>query len=160
MIIRLTNEDRQRAGLESLQHDPSISRIAKMHSEDMIRRGFSHELGGRDPTDRALDAGYDCRAYRPDGSYTYGLSENIFKYPRIREWLIWPSGSRQVSEALSTEEMAVALVQGWMDSPGHRANILDWDARRIGVGVVIEERQQYGYITETVYATQNFSACS
>ncbi len=159
MIIRLTNEECQRAGLEPLQHDPSISRIARMHSEDMILRGFSHVLGGRDPTDRALDAGYDCRAYRPDGSYTYGLSENIFKYPRIREWLIWPSGSRQVSKALGTEEMAVALVQGWMDSPGHRANILDRDARRIGVGVAIEERQQHGYITETVYATQNFSAC-
>ena len=160
MIIRLTNEERQRAGLESLQHDPSISQIAKMHSEDMILRGYSHELGGRDPTDRAMDAGYDCRAYLPDGSYTYGLSENISKYPRVRVWITSTWSGTRVGEAYSTEEMAIALVQGWMDSPGHRANILDGDARRIGVGVAIEERQQYGYITETVYATQNFSACS
>ena len=160
MIIRLTNQERQRAGLEPLQHDPSISRIAKMHSEDMILRGFRHELGGKDPTDRALDAGYDCRAYQPDGSYTYGLSENIFEYPRVRVWTTSTWSGTRVSEAYSTEEMAIALVQGWMDSPGHRANILDRDARRIGVGVAIEEQEEYGYTTETVYATQNFSACS
>ena len=31
-----------------------------------------------------MTCGYaDCRAYLPDGSYTYGLSENIFKFPRV-----------------------------------------------------------------------------
>ena len=159
-MIEFTNEERVSAGLQPLRHDAAISDIARSHSEDMARlsRG-SHDIGGKDPTDRALDAGYDCRAYLPDGSYTYGLSENIFNYPRIREWLIWPNGGRQVSKALGTEEMAVALVQGWMDSPGHRNNILDRDARRIGVGVAIQETSEYGYVSETVWATQNFSAC-
>ena len=159
-VIEFTNEERVSAGLQPLRHDTAISDIARSHSEDMARLGLmSHDIGGKDPTDRALGAGYDCRAYLPDGSYTYGLSENIFNYPRIREWLIWPNGGRQVSKALGTEEMAVALVQGWMDSPGHRENILDRDARRIGVGIAIQEMSEYGYVSETIYATQNFSAC-
>ena len=48
-----------------------------------------HELDGEDPTDRALDAGYDCRAYRLDGSYSYGLSENIAEHPRVTQWAGW-----------------------------------------------------------------------
>ena len=47
-----------------------------------------------------------------------------------------------------------------MDSPGHRANILDPQARRIGVGVYIKETVKYGrWVDEIVFATQNFSEC-
>ena len=59
----------------------------------------------------------------------------------------------------NSRAMAYGLVRGWMESPGHRANILDEDARRIGVGVAIVESPEYGWTHETVFATQNFSAC-
>ena len=64
-----------------------------------------------------------------------------------------------VDYSRDAEDMARELVQGWMSSPGHRENILDRDARRTGVGVAIQESPEYGYTSETVYATQNFSAC-
>ena len=145
-VIEFTNQERTDAGLRPLSHDSAISGIARSHSENMARLNLlEHEIGGRDPTDRALAAGYNCRAYSRDGSYSYGLSENIFEYP---------SGYHRDSEA-----MAQSLVQGWMRSPGHRENILDADARRIGVGVAIQESIEYGFGSETVFATQNFSAC-
>ena len=50
-------------------------------------------------------------------------------------------------------------MQGWMSSPGHRENILDRESRRFGVGIAIQEAPEYGYVSETIYATQNFSAC-
>ena len=65
----------------------------------------------------------------------------------------------KVATFRDTPAMARDLVQGWMGSQGHRENILDKEARRIGVGVAIEEKRENGYITETVYATLNFSAC-
>lgn len=160
-VIEFTNQERTNAGLRPFSHDSAISGIARSHSENMARLNLlEHEIGGRDPTDRALAAGYNCRAYSGDGSYTYGLSENIFEYPRVTLWTgrfgsYSPSGYRRDSEA-----MAQSLVQGWMRSPGHRENILDADARRIGVGVAIQESLEYGYVSETVFATQNFSACS
>ena len=46
-----------------------------------------------------------------------------------------------------------------MNSRGHRENILDSAARRIGAGVAILDMLEYGYVDELVYATQNFSAC-
>ena len=94
-----------------------------------------------------------------------GLAENIAKFPRVREWQSrgpkggphtwWPNIYTR-----DDQEMARRLVKGWMDSPGHRANIMNPGSRRIGVGVAIHETLKHGYIDETVYATQNFSGCS
>ena len=59
----------------------------------------------------------------------------------------------EVGRSLFGDEDGAArsLVGWWMNSPGHRANILDAGYRGIGVGVAVER--------ETVYATQNFAPC-
>ena len=127
---------------------------------------FEHIIDGDGPTDRALDAGYDCRAYRSDGSYTYGLGENIASAPRVKTWKWTTTGAwpvvktwSAVSFHASERSIAQALVQMWMNSPEHRAGLMKPSYRRIGVGVQVQELQRYGYIDEMVYATQNFSSC-
>ncbi len=164
-VIDFTNAERRRAGLNPFLEDSAISNIARMHSQNMVNLDiFSHDIGGKDPTDRALDNGYDCRAYWPDGSYSYGLSENIAKHPRVTQWI----GTSLFGVSTSyhpdifdedSKAMAYGLVEGWMNSPGHRENILDGDSRRIGVSVAILQEEEYGYADKTVFATQNFSAC-
>ena len=160
-VARYTNEERQAVGLAPLVQDPAIADIARAHSESMVEFGLNHVIRGQEPTDRALDAGYDCRAYNADGSYSYGLSENISEYPRVMMWglALGTSSGRPVEFNSDGRDMARMLVNEWMNSPGHRANILDQDARRIGVGVAIKETTEYGWTLETVYTTQNFSAC-
>ena len=70
-IFTFTNAERARAGLAPLHHDPAISEIAHSHSQDMLdQQTLSHLLRGEGPTERALKAGYDCRAYHSDGSYS------------------------------------------------------------------------------------------
>ena len=135
-IVDLTNEARAAHGLPPLQHDPALTGIARAHSEAMIGHGYSHVVLGQDATDRALSAGYTCRAYNAEGSYTYGLAENIYQHP-VR----------------SPDELAASLVNGWMDSPGHRANILDPTSYKLGVGIAFADWPG------DVYATQNFSPC-
>ena len=155
-LVELTNIDRQRHGLRELQPDARIDAIARQHSRDMALSGqFSHDLFGKDSTDRALDAGYTCTATTSGGGYTYGLSENIYEHPRVRSY----SGrnSYNSSDFVETDaEMAANIQQGWMASPGHRENILDPTNRRIGVGIYIMDHAQMG---EVVYATVNFSGC-
>ena len=163
-ITLFTNEEREKAGLKPFIHDPSISEIARAHSENMVKFGYGHTVQGSGPTDRALAAGYDCRAYRSDGSYTYGLSENIFMHYRVTRWSGTGSTGGKVTWRpanfhIDSQAMARALVDGWMESPGHRANILESHARRIGVGIAIVESTKSGWIEETVFATQNFSEC-
>ncbi len=48
---------------------------------------------------------------------------------------------------MTMEEIASRIVDGWMDSPGHRQNILETSYDKEGIGVVADER---------VYVTQNF----
>ena len=164
LVIQLTNDRRQRRGLPALLFDPAISKIAQGHSQNMATTGiFEHEIAGQDPTDRALAANYTCRNYREDGSYTYGLSENIYEISRVQEWTHITSGSTTTTTVSkfheTVEEVAEALVAGWMDSLGHRTNILDPDARRIGVGVYVQVTEMFGYALETYWVTQNFSDC-
>ena len=159
-VVEFTNEKRTNSGLQPLRDDDAISDIARAHSEDMARLGLlSHDIGGNDPTERAMAAGYNCRAHIGGGWYSFGLSENIYEYPRVIQWRGLGRSYRPTDYIRDAEAMARELVAGWMNSPGHRDNILDKDSRRIGVGIAIRETPEYGYSHETVYATQNFSAC-
>ena len=163
-VIEFTNKERVRAGLSEFVHDQAISDIARSHSKNMALIGYGHVVNGKDPTDRALEAGYDCKGWTSSTSYTHGLAENIFRLPRVARWsgTRWGNGPTRWSPseyAEDSREMAKLLVDGWMDSSGHKKNILDKSSRRIGVGVNILATEKYGYVHEEAYATQNFSGC-
>lgn len=133
-IHTLTNQYRHAAGIPPLEQVLAIDAIARSHSQDMLQRNyFSHDTPeGLDPTNRGNLAGYDC--IKDYGSYyTEGLAENIS----------WYSGTWYSAEFIAGE-----IVDGWMDSPGHRQNIMDPNYDRLGVGVAID--------SGNVYATQNF----
>lgn len=142
--IRLkTNIERTSVKRGKLSHKDEVYLIAKAHSRAMMESGeLEHELNGKGPTDRAMDAGYDCEKHMGEGMYEYGLSENI----------AFLSGYPNVSGQEGAEMMAERFVQRWMESPTHRETLLDFDARFIGVGVVGDGNGAW-------YATQNFAVC-
>ena len=149
LVHRLINDQRMIHGVDPIDHVEAIRLIAREHSEDMAARGyFSHESPeGFDPSDRAQQAGYSCR--KDYGSYyTIGLAENIHQ-----GWLF--AGYRIVNgvttphNPLSPEQIAQQAVTGWMNSPGHRNNILDSSYDRAGLGVAIADDGK-------VFMTQNF----
>ena len=80
--------------------------------------------------------------------------EEITPLPRFESSPVEPSVWHGTNE-----DVAVALVASWMDSDGHRENLLTPRFRRTGIGVAIDVGKKYGYVSETVYATQNFSSC-
>ena len=127
MVVHLTNAERRLHHLGELRDDPKLANIAREHSANMARLNiYDHRIDGNRASDRARAAGYPC----------FYVSENIHKvYKR----------------SLTTEAVATLLVNDWMDSPGHRANIMDSRVRRLGVGVVEDGG--------TFYVTQNFAAC-
>ena len=134
LVYTMTNQYREAAGLQPLDRITKIDQIARAHSEDMAKRNyFEHDTPeGLDPTDRGNAAGYPCR--KDYGSYySYGLAENIFMH----------TGTWYGAEHLADE-----IMKGWMNSFGHRQNIMESDYDRIGIGVAIGGG--------AVYATQNF----
>jgi len=115
-VFDLVNQEREAAGRSPLSWCDGLYDCAKAHSNDMCDRGFFSHVNpeGEDPTGRGR-AGHA-------GSYTfspivpdpyYGVAENI---------AMGQTSAQQVMEA-------------WMNSSGHRANILNGGYTHIGVGV-------------------------
>ncbi len=110
-IVCLINAIRTSHGLAPLAPSGALNASALGHSRDMVARDyFSHDTpSGVTPAERMQRHGMSC----PNGC---ALGENI----------AWASG------VYSTPS---AIVQAWMGSPGHRANILDPVFRWEGLGV-------------------------
>jgi uncharacterized protein YkwD len=146
-VHELINLQRTSHGLKALILDPSLSDIARNHSEDMAALNyFSHvNPNGENPTDRGNDAGYSCR--KDYGSYyTYGIAENIFQN-NLYSSATYFSNGKTVYDWNSPEEIAQTTVSGWMNSTGHRENILTPSFDREGIGVAIAADSKV-YITE------------
>jgi len=137
-IHSLVNTERINNGISRLEYDTKLADIAKAHSEDMaLRDYFSHNTLGiysQGPTERAKAAGYNC--YKDFGSYYVdGIAENIYQ-----NWLyssITYYGEAATYNWYTQDEIAISTVAGWMDSPGHRQNILDSSYSKEGIGVAI-----------------------
>jgi len=117
-MAQRVNAERQNAGLPPLLYDESLAQVARAHALEMRNRNyFAHEsptASLRHPQDR----------YRVAfGRIPAMIAENVY-----REW----GSPRQVTFA-QVERGHASL----MNSPGHRANVLDSRVRRIGIGIVV-----------------------
>ena len=113
-ILCLHNKIRSERGLPALHENTRLRRAAVGHSADMVsRRFFEHTTpGGVTMVARIFAARYTSR------NVGWSLGEN----------LAWGTGS------LATPRR---IMRAWMDSPGHRANVVKRSYREIGIGVVI-----------------------
>lgn len=149
LVHELTNQERQNHGLSVLSFDSEITQIARDHSLDMATRNyFAHETpDGLNPSDRADQLGYSCQ--KMIGLLIYsGIAENIFQ-GHLFDSYYTVSDVITSYDWISEEEIAEITVQGWMNSPGHRENILTEIFDREGIGVKITADHK-------VYVTQNF----
>ncbi|WLW57785.1 CAP domain-containing protein [Streptomyces sp. YU58] len=103
-VVGLTNGERARAGLPPLSVDPLLTRAAQAYSSDMAARAFYSH------TSPEGTQPWDRAAAA--GSRHRSIGENI------------ACGQRSPAE----------VVEGWMNSPGHRANILKPGFTHIGIG--------------------------
>ncbi len=124
-IIAATNAQRLQRGLPLLKEDERLDKAALGHSMDMLkRRRLTHDSklkGLETPAKRASAAGVAWRM----------VAENVAFYEGYR-----PSGGQ--------------VVDDWMHSPHHRANIVAADARLIGVATACDGND--------CYVTQMFAA--
>jgi uncharacterized protein YkwD len=112
-ILCLHNQLRAQRGLPALRENAKLRRAAFAHSADMVQRGFFEHTapGGVSMVDRIMAARYASR------TVGWALGEN----------LAWGTGK------LATPRL---IMRAWMDSPGHRANVVKRAYREIGIGVV------------------------
>jgi uncharacterized protein YkwD len=148
-IHHLTNQYRIQHELEPLSLDDNLSNVARGHSQDMaLRDYFDHESPeGVNPTGRAESEGYTCQKIVGNLIYS-GIAENIFQN-NLYDTVWYTAGIPTSYEWNTLEEISQSTVDGWMNSTGHRENILTSTFDREGIGVEIAE-------DDKVYITQNF----
>ncbi|MGV9917237.1 CAP domain-containing protein [Streptomyces cellulosae] len=104
-VVELVNQERAEAGCAPVTANSTLTTAAQRHSEDMASTGTMSHTGS-------------------DGS---DPGERI-----TRAGYAWSTYGENVAYGYSTPEQ---VMQGWMTSPGHKANILNCSFKEIGVGL-------------------------
>ena len=105
-VVRLVNLERTKRGLSTLSHNWQLSRVARYKSEDMRQNGYFSHT-----------------------SPVYGSP-----FQMIRSFGIsYRTAGENIARGQATP---AAVVAAWMNSAGHRANILNKSFTEIGVGYV------------------------
>ena len=109
-VVRLVNEQRARVGLKELKHNWELSRVARYKSQDM-----------------------KDNKYFSHTSPVYGTPFQMMKSFGIT----YRSAGENIARGQTSPQ---AVVNAWMNSSGHRANILNASFTEIGVGYVSDGR--------------------
>lgn len=116
-LLDLTNKERAKEELPPLTPNPVLFKIARAHSANMAKQ---------EKMEHKLDGKGPADRAKDAG----------YRYARVGENVAWTEGG-------SLKE----VVKGWMESEGHRANILHKDYREIGLGIV-EDKKGEQYLTQ------------
>lgn len=125
LMLRLVNEERTSEGLDELTWCPALARSSQVHSDDMAARDYFEHAS-------------------PEGGQVWDrATEQGYNYSYVGENIA--VGQRSVQE----------VMVGWMDSKGHRENILNPNFTHLGYARAVGNFEgDSGYI----YWTQNFGS--
>jgi uncharacterized protein YkwD len=103
-VLALVNKERSRYKLKLLVLDKDLTEVAQLHAQDMARRDYFSHKN-------------------PEGKSGGDRITNA--------GIPWHTWGENIANSYKTPE---EVMQGWMNSKGHRANILGADFGRIGIG--------------------------
>jgi len=118
-VVTLVNQERAKVGLAALKDNWELSRVARYKSEDMANKNYFSHT-----------------------SPTYGSPFDMIKNFGIK----YMAAGENIAMGQQT---SASVMTAWMNSSGHKANILNANFTEIGVGVA---RNKSG----TIYWTQQF----
>jgi uncharacterized protein YkwD len=120
-VLQQINQIRQQQGIPTLQPNPTLAQVARNYSQQMVSQNFfSHtDPSGNEAVQRVYGAGIEFEL----------VGENLYK-------------------SVAAPDPVKDAVEGWMESPGHRANVMRSVFTETGVGA-----WQAG---DTYYFTQLF----
>ena len=128
-VFYMTNEQRAKHRISILPYHKSLEIAAYNHSMKMGTTGFfSHRNTVNSSRARTEDRGHLAGIANP--KFAENIAYNYF------------------SEGSTYLQVAEILIDQWMNSPGHRSNILSKNAKQMGAGTY--------YINNRIYGTQDF----
>jgi len=117
----LVNAERIAQGLEALRMDDALRAVARAHSADMVARGFFDHVNpdGLNPFDRLANAG-----------------------------VLFSAAAENIASNSGFSNPAEAAVNSWMNSTGHRTNILNGVYTHTGMGAAYDSNAGAYYFTQ------------
>lgn len=117
-VLELINIERTKNGLQALQIDENLSSVARNHSIDMYERSFFSHTN-------------------PDG---------LSPFDRMnKHGISYRYAAENIAIGQSSPEQ---VVNSWMNSEGHRKNILNPDFNKIGIGYYRSDKNYVHYWTQ------------
>lgn len=120
-VVDLVNVERAKRGLKPLAAKQDLTNVAMIKAQDMYKNRYFSHT-----------------------SPTYGSPFNMMR----KYGISYTAAGENIAMGQST---AAQVVQDWMNSPGHRANILNGNYNEIGVGIY-QSYKGYGYIWVQMFA--------
>jgi uncharacterized protein YkwD len=114
-ILGLTNQERMKMNLATLRPSNSLNLAAQRHAEDMLRNNIFSHVGSKGST------------------LTHRIDAANYYYEYIGENIFMQTPQNQPDQA----------VIRWMNSPGHRRNILNHNYTEIGLGYATDGDKHY-----------------
>ncbi|MCB2293129.1 CAP domain-containing protein [Clostridium algoriphilum] len=118
-VVTLVNKERAKQGLASLKDNSQLASVARTKSQDMVDKNYFDHT-----------------------SPTYGSPFDMMKHFGIT----YTAAGENIAMGQQT---ASSVMSSWMNSPGHKANILSKDFTEIGVGIAKDK-------SGAIYWTQEF----
>ena len=109
-VASLTNSERKAKGLSALTLDNQLSKLARLKAEEMAKKGYFSHT-----------------------SPTYGSAFDMMN----KYGVSYRTAGENIAKGQKTAE---SVMNGWMNSSGHRANILSSAYTNIGVGYAKDSR--------------------
>lgn len=109
----LLNRERTRRGLRKLRAQGTLATVAKRYAKQMVRDSFFDHVS-------------------PGGSTMVGRIKATAYLSSARSWSV----GENIAWGAGPQATPAAIMKAWMDSPGHRHNILDRGFREIGIGII------------------------
>ena len=128
-IIQMTNAFRVENKLDGVKANAALTAVARAYATYLAKTGqFSHTADGHQSSERITTGGYEwCE-----------VGENLASFLDGR--------------GFTTIDLAKSSVEGWMNSPGHRQNMLARDVTETGVGVAQSPGDKPKFIAVQLFA--------
>lgn len=118
-MLALINADRKANGLNAVEWDDLAAQVGEEHAVDMVEKDyFSH---------------WNTKGYGPDMRYAFAGGKEVVQENLYRYWYRFSNGTP--APITAWDELLRDAETGLIDSPSHRANILDAAHTHVGVGI-------------------------
>ena len=162
-IFHATNLER--AKKRQFKYGKNLEKGASFHSSEMESKGFFSHLNRKNkkyktPFDRAekFKANYVAVGENILEEIALDYKDNSMYDSEQKNgtYVFYHHNNGKIVRELTYKEFADKMVDSWMHSPPHKANILSKDYTHLGVGVAIKKSPYATDDLPTVFATQLF----